>query len=53
MSAAPDTAAATEAADTVTRWIVVLAAASTGGRVVQFAGTLFFNVSTFHALQTR
>ena len=100
MSAAPDTATATEAADTVTRWIGVLFAIgsacflvgplpgfvelvgsevdaavffagsvfftsaallqvlhSGGGLdrwscVVQFAGTLFFNVSTFHALQT-
>ena len=100
MSAAPDTATATEAADTVTRLIGVLFAIgsacflvgplpgfvelvgsevdaavffagsvfftsaallqmlhSGGGLdrwscVVQFAGTLFFNVSTFHALQT-
>src|SRR5580765_3591311 len=100
MSAAPDTATATGAADTVTRWIGVLFAIgsacflvgplpgfvelvgseadaavffagsvfftsaallqvlhSGGGLdlwscVVQFAGTLFFNVSTFHALQT-
>lgn len=100
MSAAPDTAPATGAADTATRWIGVLFAIgsacflvgplpgfvelvgsevdatvffagsvfftsaallqmlhSGGGLdrwacVVQFAGTLFFNISTFHALQT-
>jgi fumarate reductase subunit D len=100
MSAAPDTAPATGAADTVNSWIGVLFAIgstcflvgpfpgfvelvgseadaavffagsvfftsaallqmlhSEGGLdrwacVVQFAGTLFFNVSTFHALQS-
>jgi hypothetical protein len=100
MSAAPDTATATGAADTVTRWIGVLFAIGSAcflvgplpgfvelvgseadaavffagsvfftsaallqmlhsgdgldrwSCVVQFAGTLFFNVSTFHALQT-
>jgi hypothetical protein len=99
MSAAPDTATATEAADTVTRWIGVLFAIGSAcflvgplpgfvelvgsevdaavffagsvfftsaallqmlhsagsldrwSCVAQFAGTLFFNVSTFHALQ--
>jgi hypothetical protein len=100
VSAAPDTAPATGAADTATRWIGVLFAIGSacflvgplpgfvelvgsevdaavffagsvfftsaallqilhagGGLdrwacVVQFAGTLFFNISTFHALQT-